>query len=255
MALYNDAVLSSDFELQQYENALLDVASTEKIDLTTKAMLAQSEIAADLALFLARNSFCDSRLLVKRVEDIGEVVVTAPLKRWHAYKTLAMVYQDAYNNQLNDRYQGKWTQYNQLATAAAQTLFECGLGIVYQPVPKASQPSISIVPMAVTGATYYIRVSWINAAMQEGVASDAIEATSKDGSAIQVGVSRVPTGVASWNVYAGDSPDGVTLQNSSPTAIDSTWIMPATGLLTGRAPGDGQVPEAWIVDRRILPRG
>jgi len=255
MALFTDGPLNTSVDLQQYENGILDVASTEKIDITMKAALAQEEIGADLLLFLDRNSLWDPRLLVRQTMSINDIVITEPLRRWHAYKTLAMVYQDAYNNQLNDRYEGKWTQYSQLASTAEQTLFGVGVGIVHRAIPRASEPSLTIVPLGVTGISYYVCVSWLSASGQEGLASAPVQATSSDGSAVVVGVSNPPAGAVLWNVYAGNGPVAVTLQNSSPLPISATWILPATGLRTGRDPGGGQVPEWWIVDRHVLPRG
>ena len=41
------------------------------------------------------------------------VVVTPALKLWHTYRALEMVYGDAYNSQLNDRYAGKRDQFHE----------------------------------------------------------------------------------------------------------------------------------------------
>ena len=65
------------------------------------------------------------------------MVVTEPMRQWHIHKTLVLIYRDAYNNQLNDRYQGKWAEYEALAKASAQTYFQIGVGLVADPVPKA----------------------------------------------------------------------------------------------------------------------
>ena len=43
-------------DLQQYENSILNVASTENIDLAAKLMLAQQDLANELVLFLLRRS-------------------------------------------------------------------------------------------------------------------------------------------------------------------------------------------------------
>lgn len=255
MALFQDGLLNTSGELQQYENAILDVASTERIDISGKAVLAQNEIATDLLLFLDRNSLWDPRTLVRQSIGLNDIVVNEPLKRWHAYKTLAMVYQDAYNNQLNDRYKGKWSQYNDVTLSTEQALFQTGVAIVHQPVPKASAPSLTVVQMAVTGGTYYLCVSWINVAQQEGLASDPVVVTSNDGAAITVGIPNPPQVAMFWDVYAGSGPDNMTLQNQAPLPITSTWMVPTTGLSTGRPPTDGQSPEWWVVDRRVLPRG
>ena len=41
----------------------------------------------------------------RRQIGVSDVVVSPQMKRWHALHTLAVVYRDAYNNQLNDRYE------------------------------------------------------------------------------------------------------------------------------------------------------
>ena len=255
MALFTDGPLNTGVELQQYENGILEVSSTEHVDITAKATLAQAEIAGDLLLFLDRNSLWDPRLLIRQRIGIMDVVISEPLKRWHVYKTLAMIYQDAYNNQLNDRYKGKWMQYDKLSGAAAQTLSQVGVGIVHQPIPRASEPSLTVVSMGVTGSSYYVRASWLSMSGQEGSISAAAQVTSSDGAAVVLGVSNPPAEAIFWNVYAGNGPDDVTLQNATPLSISDTWMLPTTGLRMGPAPGDGQVAEWWIVDRHILPRG
>lgn len=256
MALFTDGLINSSGELQKYESDILNVASTEGIDMTAKASLAQEQIASDLILFLRRNRFNSDWYVGRRAPHLHDIVITNTLKRWHCYETLGMTYQDAYNNQLNDRYQGKWTQYVQLAAAAEQTLFEIGVGVVDNPVPKGSPPEISLAPMSVSGTNFYVRGSWINSIGQEGLASDVVQATADTGSAIIVRMPHAPAGVVSWNLYAGMAPNAVTLQNSTPLAPNQSWIAPATGLSSsGRNPGSGQTPDRWVIDRRILQRG
>lgn len=255
MALFTDGLINSGGDLQKYESGILNIASTEAIDISAKASLAQDEITTELHLFLKRNLLQDTWFLLRPTVDVDDIVITGPLLRWHAYKTLATIYRDAYNNQLNDRYQGKWNEYEKLAGAAAMSLFEAGVGIVLQPVPKGNVPSLTVIPLGVTGTSYYVRVSWLNTSGQEGCVSDVLQATCGDGSATVVGPADPPPNVSYWNVYAGDSPDNVQLQNASPIPISDTWTLPASGLIGGRLPGTGQSPERWIVDRRVLPRG
>ena len=255
MALLTDGLINTGGALQMYENAILTVAATEAIDITAKASLAQEEIATDLHLFLDRSALHNRQFLVRRHVDVRDIVVTRPLKRWHAYKTLAMIYRDAYNNQLNDRYQGKWAEYDQLGAEAEQIFYRAGAGIVQNPVPRASEPSLTTIPLGVSGTSYYVRISWVNAFRQEGCASEVQQATTNDGSAMVVASAQTPEGIDSWNVYAGSGPESVQLQNATPIPIAGTWILPPTGLISGKTPGDGQSPEWWIVDRHILPRG
>ena len=149
MALFTDGPLISAEDLQKYENSILNVASAETIDLAGKIALARGEIANQLVLFFLRRlplrDFADFPL-AQRTRDIGDVVVTEPLRQWHVHKALAMIYRDAYNNQLNDRYQGKWTEYEQLAKASCQNYFRIGVGVVANPLAKASMPMLSTMP-------------------------------------------------------------------------------------------------------------
>src|SRR5689334_4464041 len=171
MALFTDGPIHTSGEFKPYDTAVLNVASSEGIDVTVKAQLAQDEIATELLLFLQRNSISDPQSLARRCIGVGDIVVTPPLKRWHAYKTLELVYRDAHSNQLNGRYQGKLTEYKRLVRDASNALFEAGIGIVGKPVPKAGQPLLTATPGNFSGAQYYLRTSWIGTSGQEGALS------------------------------------------------------------------------------------
>ena len=64
------------------------------------------------------------------------------MKRWHALHTLAVVYRDAFNNQLNDRYRNKWEEYRELARNAREQTFEFGIGLVATPIPQAADAGV-----------------------------------------------------------------------------------------------------------------
>ena len=104
MALFNDGPISTAADLQQYENSILTVASTENIDLAAKLLLAQQDLANEVALFLLRRprrrdySLWDDSSASPRSRHLTDVVVTDPLRKWHVHRTLALVYRDAYNN-------------------------------------------------------------------------------------------------------------------------------------------------------------
>ena len=139
MALFNDGPMSTAADLQQYENSILTVASTENIDLASKLMLAQQDLANEVVLFLLRRTArCDYSPWNDSSSSLGlreltNVVVTEPLQKWHIHRTLALVYRDAYNNQLNNRYLGKWDEYEDLAKASRRTYFQIGVGLVADP--------------------------------------------------------------------------------------------------------------------------
>jgi hypothetical protein len=184
-------------------------------------------------------------------------VVTAPLRLWHAFHTLEMVYRDAYNNQLNDRYRGKWEQYRELSGWAMQKLLETGVGIVADPVPQAAAPQLDIVPgePGYEEATYYVRVAWVNAGGEEGVASPWEVATAPPDMMLQVRAVRRPSNAVGWNVYVGVSADEQTLQNASPIDPDGAWDIRIVPEIRGRMPGDGQRPNYVRAVGQVLQRG
>ncbi len=256
MALFTDGPINVSGDLVKYENSILNVASTENIDTTQKCCLAQEEMEVELLLFLDRNVLWDPWFaVIRRTVGICNVVVTRAMKRWHAYKSLELVYRDAYYNQLNDRYQAKWTEYQTISADAAKKLFKSGVGMVVDPVSKASAPSLTTVAASVSGASYYARASWVSAAGKEGQISDVVQVTSASGSAIALSASNPRAGIISWNAYAGVAPNEVTLQNTTPLPILSTWTLPVTGLVAGTVPSTGQEPDWWMVDKQVLLRG
>jgi hypothetical protein len=255
MALFYDGPISDTTDLQRYESDILNVASVEGIDLGAKISLAQRELADKLLLFLLRRPYLqDPWLGDRREREAEDVVVTGPLRQWHVYKSLAFVYRDAYNNQLNDRYQGKWQEYEGLAKASERTYFQIGVGLVPDPVPKPAVPTLSSVIGADAGGTYYVAVTWVNAAGHEGAPSDLAELTTSDGQQLVVSVGAPPESVAGWNVYVGTSPEDVTLQNAMSLPANGSWTMNG-GLSTGAALGGGQRPSWFVVDHRVIERG
>ncbi len=248
MALFTDGSISTIEEMLGYESAILDVAKTEGIDLTTKLKLAEEELAVDLQAFLARQE--DSRTL-------SQIVVTEALHKWHTFRALGVTYRDAYNRQLNDRYQGKWQEYDKLANWAAAALFEAGVGMVSVPVPRAAQPELGTVTGSLGNAVYFVSVTWIGASGAEGAPSNLAAITAPDGTQVTAKAVDAPSGVTGWNVYASYTGADLTLQNDSPVAVGATWTEPVSGLRKGKAAGRGQDPDSYLRQstRRVFERG
>jgi len=197
MALFNDGPISDAADLQQYENGILSVASTESIDLGAKIALAQEDVANEVLLFLLRRPllrYCSMEF--RRSIGVSDVVVTLPLQQWHIHRTLALIYRDAYYNQLNDRYEGKWNEYEQLATASEQTYFQIGVGLVANPVPMAPLPALSSAAGTAAGNTFYVAVTWVNAMGDEGAPSDFAQLGTSDGQQLIVSVGGMPQNVS-----------------------------------------------------------
>jgi hypothetical protein len=257
MALFTDGPINRMIDLQNYENAILDVVSTESIDLDGKIALAQNELATELTLFLVRRfPQRDFQTMLRRTIGVSDVAVTAQLRQWHAHKALALVYRDVYNNQLNDRYKGKWTQYEQLAKRSLQDYLQIGVGLVANPIPKAAVPALTAIPGTAAAGTFYIVVTLVNAQGQEGSPSDAAQISTLDGQQLVVTSQNPPAIATAWNTYVGTAPDLLGLQNGKPIAFGASWTVAGASALTpGASPGDGQQPTWYLADQRLIERG
>jgi hypothetical protein len=245
MALFTDGTISTLEDLRGYESTIYDLASTEGIDLSQKLVLAQQELEVELT----RRFFADD------LEHLGKVVVTLPLQLWHTFQTLALVYRDAYNSHLNDRYLGKWREYERQAKWAFDNLLAVGVGMVESPVPKAAPPVIATAPGTAAAAMYWARTSWIGQTGEEGCPSEPSVLAAADGSVPVITPGEAPTGVTGWNVYVSTEPGPVYLQNSWPIPSGESWTMAASGLVAGKAAGDGQAPTSYKRFERTLRRG
>src|ERR1043166_3854550 len=103
MALFTDGPPSSMEDLSAQDSQLLTVANTEGIDVTQKLQLAHQEVGLELETLLCRTSPAGHMFWISTQPKVEDVVITPGLQLWHAFRTLEMVYADAYQNQLNDR--------------------------------------------------------------------------------------------------------------------------------------------------------
>jgi hypothetical protein len=248
MALFTDGDVSSIEDLRGYDTQLLDVANTEGIDVTRKLKLAQDEIAAEITTMLARRAWFNTPL------NPGRVVVTSPLKLWHMFLSLELVYRDAYRSQLNDRYAGKRDEFHGMVKWAWDKLIETGLGLVDDPVARATTPRVLPAAGGLPDGTYYVAAAWTNTAGAEGTSS--IPATIEiAGGSFAVQSDAGPGNSSGWNVYAGSSPASLTRQNDAPLAPEETWMQPNTILTSGKPAGCGQAPDYLLPVPRTIQRG
>lgn len=253
MALYLDGNISTLSDLRDQETGILDAAYAEGVDLTTKLRLAQEEIGVEVVVFLLEHGLSVSA--EESLRRLSNVVVTPALKQWHTFHTLALAYRDLYYNQYNDRYAAKWKEYNRLGRAAAALLFETGIGLSWDAVERAGAPELGWTVGTMTSGTYYIRVSWVTATGIEGAASEAAALVTPEGSQLVVTPPAAPAKATGWNVYVGTTASEAALQNETPMASGSPWVMPAMGLLAGRKPPEGQSPDAYVTISRNFRRG
>ena len=260
MALFTDGAVTGIEDLRGHDTQLLNVATVEGIDVTRKLALAHEELTVEVWGLLDQMKrpvgiYEVAGLLggLNATPTIRQVVVTPPLKLWHIFRTLEMVYGDAYNSQLNDRYGGKRDEYHEMVKWAYSKVLQSGLGIVMNPVEQAAAPMVSVSAGGLADGSYYVSVAWTNAAGEEGESSTpAVIQVSGSSFAVQT---TAPANVNGWNVYCGTSPTTMTIQNSPALGPGQTWVQPDTLSTTGRMAGSGQKPTYQMPVPRTIQRG
>jgi hypothetical protein len=250
MALLKDGAVASIEDLRAYDTQLLDVATVEGIDVTRKLALAQEELCVEVEGLLGQAMLSGP---LNTSPGIGQVVVTPPLKLWNIFRTLELVYRDAYNSQLNDRYAGKRNEYHEMAKWAHDQVVQSGIGIASDPVEQAATPEVRPAAGGLADGTYYIAAAWTNAAGEEGGSSTPtmIQVT---GSSFTV-QTTAPPNVKGWTVYCGTSPATMTMQNGTDLSPGQTWVQPDTLSTTRRPTGTGQSPTYRLPVSRTIQRG
>ena len=255
MALFTDGPASSIDDMSAQDSQLLTVANVEGIDVTQKIGLAQDEISMELTTLLTSLNYTGQLFWVPPQPNIGGVVVTAPLKLWHTLRSLELVYMDAYNSQLNDRYAGKRDQFHEMARWAYEKLVDTGIGIANYPLPQADTPTVTTSPGGpLPDGTYYITMAWVNSYGEEGAPAIPGGITTS-GCTFAVQTGPCPANATGWNLYVGTSPDTLALQNGTPIGASENWLQPAVIVTSGRAPGSGQSPSYLKLVPRMLQRG
>jgi hypothetical protein len=251
MALFTDEGIFSAEDLRRYESSILDMASTEGIELDAKLELARCEIGVKITEFLLEHEAG-----VRYARDLSHLVVTEPLAQWHAMQTLALIYRDAFNIQNNDRYLGKSQEYERLAKDAGARCFEVGVGITTDPIAKAALPDCgSFGGGTLPLSSYYVQAAWQSSTGHIGAASDLLPVTTSPGTLLTVRAQRPPANAIGWLVYVGQSQDEMRQQNPTPIAIGGTWMLPATGLQPGFDGRAGQRPDFYVTRRNEWRRG
>ena len=256
MALFLDGPASSIDDLVDEDSGLLDSAQSAGVNVTAKLRLAMGELQSEITTWLTRPQAVAGPAWM-RMPGIGQVVVTPELARWERMQALAMVYRDGYFNQLVDRYQAKWDEYARLARFAREQFVASGIGLVGNPLTKAPLPMLGSVtsPQQQAGGTFYASVAWVNAAGQEGAASDASSFTVPDANLLTVAAMGAPANAVGFNVYVGSLLALRELQNDVALAVDGTLTFVPGVVTGGRLAGTGQAPDYVRPLVRTMLRG
>lgn len=257
MALFLDGPVVTVDTLTQYDSNVLSVAAAEGINLTTKILLAQEAMHLELVRLLRRGTLSEVTPVWGQAGGIENVVWSTALRVWQVYRSLTLVYRDAYFSQLNDRHQARAKEYETLANAVRRELVEQGLGVVSFPLRRPPQPVAELVPASEAGGTYYFSASYGSDSGQESSASLILSVDVPDGSAVDFRLrSAEPTGATGWNLYAGAAPDLMCRQNEALIDLSSDWAyLPSSAVTSGIQPGEGQAPERNWPLHRYLQRG
>ena len=264
MALFTDAPISTLDQLAAQDSGVLDVASNEGIDTSAKISLAQEELGVELVSSFSRSAssrtspsiwWPGSLATSISILQLPNIVVTPPLRLWHTFHALELIYRDAYGSQLNDRYAAKWKEYQNLAKQASAMLFQAGIGVVSDPVAVAGSPEIALLSGPNAATMYYAQAAWLNSRGEEGMASPVASINAPDQNSVQVTPTTPPSNSVSWNVYVGVAIDSISLQNANPLGVDQAWLLPPSGLVQGRSPASGQEPNYFSQVPRFLQRG
>ena len=216
--LFTDGTILSIQELREHDNFVLDVASTESIELSSKLAVAQREIGYEIQSFLITRS---------AGSDLHSVVVNPQLRDLLATYTLSIVYRDAYNIHLNDRYLGRWKEFTRASERGLLRLFQNGIGIASIAVPQAPKPSVSISPDGgLAAGMYSIQTAWQHLAGTIGERSIAVLAECSGGS-VSVNTGTAPPNISGWHVFIADLDASPMRQNPEPLALGSPWTQGA----------------------------
>lgn len=259
MALFTDSNVVTLDDLLEFESSLVQISSTHNIDVSTKINLAVSGIGDKVLLWLLQVRASDPQWLNRRILGLSTVVVTPTLHRWLCFEALSFVFAEAYNVQLNTRFQAKWTEYKQQSSNASDMVFMSGLGIVYNPLPRPEAPLVSVQTGTFPAQALFIQTSWVdkfgNQSAPSPVNGVILQAPSSVSVAMAPNPVTAPSSAIGWNVYASTTADSLVLQNSTPTPTGATWQLPANGLVSGSAPTDGQQPNFYVTLSRQIQRG
>ncbi len=252
MALLQDGPISSLEDLRAYETSLLETASIEGVSLSNKLALAQQELGGEILRFLIQQLEPTESVTPSR---LANVVATDPLRRWHALRTLSVFFRDVHHNQLNDRYRAKWDAYESEARSAARLLWEVGVGLVRNPLPRPMAPELLALPSEEEFPQLLLKATWAGGPAEESSASEAVLFASVSQEKPTLTVKDPPPRATGWHVYAGLTEGQLTRQTGTALALTDPWVMPSNLPVAGPAVPFGQTPDQYIRLQRLLFRG
>ena len=212
--LFTDGIILTMQDLREHDNFVLDIASTESIELSSKMAIAQRAVGYELASFLSNRETPIS---------LDRVVVNDELRDLLAIQTLAAVYSDAYNRHLNDRYSGRAKEFRQASERNFQRYLQNGVGVAGTPVRRADRPTVTAVSGGeLAPGMYVVQIAWEHLSRTVGERSEPVTVECLNG-ALDVAPVNVPPNMGGWHVFITSSELKPVRQNIGPIATDVVW--------------------------------
>ncbi len=259
MALFTDSDLLTLDDLLQFESGLVQVSSTHGIDITTKIKLATDEIGDKLLLFLLRAGQSDNQWSSRAKVSLHNVFITTAIHKWLCCNSLYRIFSEAYNVQLNTRFQGKMNEYQKQADAASEIVFASGIGIVSEPLDRPGLPTLTWTGGSMTAPAIFCQVTWTDSTGQESALSPVNGLVLNGFSRVTVAMTEqgaaIPQAAQGWNIYISERQAGLSKQNQSPIAVGQVWAMPESGVISGSLFPGSQNPNYSVSSSRRWQRG
>ena len=244
--LFTDGIILNIQDLREHDNFVLDVASTEAIELSSKLAVAQRELGYELSSFLLTR--CPG-------VDLEHVVVTEQLRDLLATHTLSIVYRDAYNLHLNDRYLGRWREFTKASERGLLRFFHNGVGLAALAVPQAKKADVSTSGQGVlVQNTYSVQIAWQHLTGGVGERSVAVLADLSDAGSLTVKAGAAPLNVSGWHVCIGAQDAPATRQNETVLPVGATWTQ-AAALRQDLVGPNSSGPDYYVRNSGQIARG
>ena len=212
--LFTDGTILTLQDLRDHDNFVLEVASTESIELSSKMAIAQRAIGYELASFLGSRETPIS---------LNRVVVNDELRDLLAVRTLAAVYSDAYNRHLNDRYLGRAKELRQAGEQSYYRLLQNGVGIAGAAVSRAETPVVTtLLDGELLAGLYSVQIAWQHAGGAVGERSEEVTAECLGGS-LMIIPPATPAQITNWHVFVGSNGGDLTRQNATAVPANEVW--------------------------------
>jgi hypothetical protein len=212
--LFTDGTILTLQDLQDHDNFVLEVASTESIELSSKMAIAQRAIGYELASFLGTR---------ETPLSLSRVVVNDELRDLVAIRALAAVYSDAYNRHLNDRYLGRAKELRQAGEHSFYRFLQNGVGISGTAVARAEKPMVTtLLNGELLPGSYVIQIAWQHAVGTVGELSEEVTVECPGGS-LMIFPPASPTNINGWHAFIGTAGNKPMRQNATPVATNLEW--------------------------------